>query len=45
MVEEKIVTNTKNVLKIAEKEGCSPRMCAMKIAKERVLKKCKICKV
>ncbi len=45
MVEEKIVINTENVLKGAKKNKCSPRECAMKIAKERVLKKCKICKV
>ena len=45
MVEEKITKNTENVLTIAEKKNCSPRECGMEIARERVLKECKICKV
>jgi glutamate dehydrogenase (NAD(P)+) len=45
MVEEKITKNTENVLTTAEKKKCSPRECAMEIARERVLKKCKICKI
>ncbi len=45
MVEEKITKNTKMVLDLAKKKGVSPRECAMDIAKERVLEKCKICRV
>jgi glutamate dehydrogenase/leucine dehydrogenase len=45
MVEEKITKNTKMVLDLAKKNKVSPRECAMDIAKERVLKKCKICRI
>tara|TARA_Y100000310_G_C20634638_1_gene790519 strand:- start:190 stop:1296 length:1107 start_codon:yes stop_codon:yes gene_type:complete len=45
MVEEKVVKNTEHVLKTAEDKKCSPRECALEIAKKRVLDKCKICRV
>ncbi len=45
MIEKKIVENVNNILKGANKENCSPREYAMEIARERVLKKCKICKI
>lgn len=45
MVEEKITKNTELVLKNSEKKKISPRQAAMDIAVERVLKKCKTCKV
>jgi glutamate dehydrogenase (NAD(P)+) len=45
MVKKKINTNTKGVLDKAKKRKCSPRKCAMDIAKERVLGKCKVCRV
>tara|TARA_Y100000310_G_scaffold17736_1_gene17517 strand:+ start:860 stop:1966 length:1107 start_codon:yes stop_codon:yes gene_type:complete len=45
MVEQKIVKNTDAVLKHASKLKCAPRNCALKIAQERVLKKCKVCKI
>jgi len=44
-VEEKIVKNTQEVLTRAEKEGKAPREVAVQIAKERVLGKCKTCRV
>jgi glutamate dehydrogenase (NAD(P)+) len=45
MVEEKITKNTKTVLDNAVEQKCSPRNCAMAIARERLLKKCRICRV
>ncbi len=45
LVEKKVSENTKMVLDISKKKKISPREVAMQIAKERVLKKCKICKV
>ena len=45
IVEEKITKNTEEVLTRAEKEKKMPRIIAEMIAQERVLKKCKICKV
>ncbi len=45
MVEEKIKRNTKVVLDNAEKKNIKPRDAALKIAEERVLKKCKICRI
>ncbi len=45
MVEEKITRNTELALKNAEKKGISPRAAAMEIAVERVLKKCKTCRI
>lgn len=45
MVEEKITKNTDLVLKNAEKKKISPRTAAMEIAKERVIKNCKTCRV
>ncbi len=44
-VQEKIVRNTEEVLKRSEKEQKAPRFIAEALAKERVLKKCKTCKV
>jgi glutamate dehydrogenase/leucine dehydrogenase len=44
MVEEKITRNTKLVLEKAEKENVIPRVAALAIAKERVLKKCRTCR-
>jgi len=44
IVEEKITKNTELVLDRAMAEGVIPRVAAQKIAKERVLKKCKTCK-
>jgi glutamate dehydrogenase (NAD(P)+) len=45
MVEEKIVANTRGVLDNAKEKKCSPREAGMEIAKERVLGKCKVCKI
>jgi glutamate dehydrogenase/leucine dehydrogenase len=45
LVEEKITKNTKLVLENAKKGKLYPREAAMKIAQERVRKKCKICRV
>lgn len=45
LVEEKIKKNTKIVLDNAEKKGLTPRKAGLDIAQERVLKKCKICKI
>ena len=45
LVEKKVTENTKMVLEISKKKRISPREAAMQIAKERVLKKCKICRV
>ncbi len=44
-VQEKIVQNTKEVLTRSKKENKAPRIVAEAIAKERVLKVCKTCKV
>ena len=45
MVEDKIVKNTDRVLKDATKNKIAPRVAALRIAKERVRKKCEVCKV
>ncbi len=45
MIQEKITKNTKLILKEMEKQKCSPRKAALRIAKKRVLEKCQICKV
>ncbi len=45
LVEKKVVENTKRVLKNADKAGSSPREAALAIAKQRVLKACRICRV
>ena len=45
LVKNKIQKNTHVVLKYAEEKACKPRDAAMEIAKERVLKKCKVCKI
>ena len=45
MVEEKITRNTRIVLNIAKKQKIKPRDAAMRLAQERVLKKCKVCNV
>jgi glutamate dehydrogenase/leucine dehydrogenase len=44
-VQEKIVRNTEEVLKRSEKEQKAPRFIAEALAKERVLKKCKTCRI
>jgi len=44
LIEEKITKNTKLVLEKAEQEGIIPREAGLKIAKQRVLAKCKTCK-
>lgn len=43
-VEEKITNNTQLVLDRAEKDKVIPRVAALKIAQERVKKKCKTCR-
>jgi glutamate dehydrogenase (NAD(P)+) len=43
MVEEKIVNNTKEALKRAGENDCSPRQAGLKIAQERILAKCEKC--
>ncbi len=45
LVEDKVVKNTKLVLGQAEKKGIKPRDSALSIAQERVLKKCKTCRI
>jgi acyl-CoA synthetase (AMP-forming)/AMP-acid ligase II len=45
LVKEKVINNTKLVLNQAKNKGLSPRECAMKIARDRVLKKCRICRI
>ncbi len=45
VVEEKITANTQKVLARAEKEGKAPREIAIMVAKERVLEKCKTCRI
>ena len=45
MVEKNICKNTKTVLDNAKDKGCLPRLCALEIAKERVRKKCKVCRI
>ena len=45
LVEEKVVNNTRKVLEDALNKVCKPRDSALFIAKDRVLKKCDICKV
>jgi len=44
LVEEKITKNVKHILDLSKKEKIDTRDAAMRIAKERVLKKCKTCK-
>ena len=45
IVEEKIVANTDLVLKKSQEQNLPPRTVGMEIAKKRVRKKCKVCKV
>ncbi|MBI2579362.1 MAG: Glu/Leu/Phe/Val dehydrogenase [Candidatus Aenigmarchaeota archaeon] len=45
LVEKKISRNTKIVLECVSEHAQSSRHCAMKIAKERVLKACKFCRI
>ena len=45
MVEQKITRNLKLVLECVSDHIESSRHCAMKLAKERVLKACKICRI
>ena len=44
LVEEKVKENTELVLNQAKKQGVSPREAAMKIARERVMRKCETCR-
>ncbi len=44
-VKEKVLNNTNLVLAQAKAKNLSPRTCAMKIAKDRIFKKCSICKI
>lgn len=43
MVKEKVINNTKLILEHSVKRRITPRECAIEIAKERIMKKCKIC--
>src|SRR3989338_10040680 len=43
LVKEKVINNTMDVLRQSEKDNVSPRESALKIAKDRILKVCKIC--
>jgi glutamate dehydrogenase/leucine dehydrogenase len=45
LVEKKIRKNTETVLKYAKDKGIKPRDAAMEIARDRVLKKCKTCRI
>ncbi|MAG20352.1 glutamate dehydrogenase [archaeon] len=45
MVEKKIKKNTKKVLEMSKKKRITPRYAALKLAEDRVRKKCKVCKV
>ena len=45
LVKKKIQKNTHVVLKYADEKNCTPREAAMSIASERVLKKCKTCRI
>ena len=45
IVKEKIINNSKLVLGQAKKKNISPRTVAMNIAKDRILKKCSVCKI
>ena len=45
LVKEKVINNTMDVLRQSEKDNVSPRESALKIAKDRILKVCKICNV
>ncbi len=45
LVEKKVSANTKAVLQCISDHSESSRHCAMKIAKERVLKACKFCRI
>src|SRR3989344_29158 len=44
MVEDKITKTTNEVLKLSSKEKCKPRDIAMRLARKRILSKCKICR-
>ena len=44
MVKEKIKKNTLHVLKTAKKNKTYPRSAALKIAEDRIMKKCNVCK-
>ncbi len=45
MVEEKVSKNARLTLEDAKNRQCIPRECALEIARERVRKKCKVCKL
>ena len=45
MVEKKIIRNTKVVLDMSKKKKCPPRIVALDIAKDRVRRKCKVCRI
>jgi len=45
IVKERITKNVKNILELSMEEKIIPREAALRIAKERVLEKCKICRV
>lgn len=45
LVEQKVSKNTKAILECVSEHAHSSRHCAMKLAKERVLKACKFCRV
>ena len=45
LVEEKIKRNVKNILELSRKEKIDTRDAALRIAKKRVLEKCKTCKI
>ena len=45
LVEEKITRNVKNILELSRKEKIDTRDAALRIAKKRVLEKCKTCKI
>ena len=45
LVEEKITKNVKHILELSKKERIDTRDAALRIAKKRVLEKCKICKI
>jgi glutamate dehydrogenase (NAD(P)+) len=45
LLEEKITRNTQAVLDLMKKRECKPRDAALEIAKDRVLRQCKTCKI
>jgi len=45
LVEKKIVQNTNIVLNHANKKGVKPRDAALEIAKDRVKRKCRVCRI